>query len=375
MKDVIEDSILLYKLSKTGSTLQFHIIARKVLDGAVLITRKGTVEGTVTEDIETVYPRNVGRANETTPFEQAKLMMRSKSNKLQDKGYKRIPVGVISLTDIRKYLSSWAGTDASGNLLPMLAQKNVARIKYPGYIQRKFDGMRAIANPSEMRTRNGKPLSNLSHILADLPELPEGWWYDGELYHHDRSLQQIVSMVKRAQPGNKEIQYRIYDLVNTGLPFKARKRALNRILRTAGPSVVRTKTYLVDSKEAATDLFTRFLEEGYEGAMWRDPDGIYECGTRSWGLIKIKPFDEDEFEIIGVNEATGRDIGTAIFVCKTKSEEEFTVRPIGTREVRREYFNNFEEKYLGKMLTVRFQGYTDRGVPHHHRAIVVRDYD
>jgi len=357
----------------------FEVIVQKVFDGAVLITRKGLVDGAIQEDIEPQYPKNVGRANETSPLNQAAIMARSKVNKLKDKGYKELD-DTMSYQSITQYLMSVEGTDANNNLLPMLAQKDTDKITFPGYLQRKLDGLRCIARKNlthedSMRSRYGKFWPTLSHILESLPRLPSNWEYDGEIYHHDRSLQQINSMVKREQPSNLELGYRIYDIMGTGLPYKTRKSLLHKFLmknRKDRPHIGRVKSYRVHSFGEVDTLFEQFREEGYEGAMWRDPYGLYENGRRSWGLIKYKDFEEEDFEIVGVEEATGRDVGTAIFACITDDGKEFTVRPMGTRAVRREYLDNFEDKYLGELLTVRFQNWTDEGKPFHHRGVVVR---
>jgi DNA ligase-1 len=380
-----ERRTLLFKLNRRGGVQEFEVIAREIEAGAVLITRKGIVGGAIQEDIEPQYPKNVGRANETTPWQQALIMADSKVSKLGDKGYKVYP-DYPPMKQLIEELEALEGTDINGNLIPMRAKAEMKLIEECleeygyGYLQRKFDGVRAVTRKDsthhDIRSRNGKFWEYLDHILEDLPNLPDGWQYDGEMYHHDRSLQQIVSMVKREQEANKEIQYRVYDLMGTGLPYKERKKRLARILRFRGDSIKKVKTYKVHSMEEVTELFSQFKAEGYEGAMFRTPEDLYDPGGfRSNFLIKVKDFLEEEFEIIGVEEATGRDEGTAIFVCKTDDGQEFNVRPMGTRELRKDYLENFEEKYLGKMLTVRFQQWTDDGKPFHHRGVIIRDYE
>ena len=385
MDEFREDTITLFKLSKTGSILHFEVISKKIQDGATLVTRKGKLGGAMQEDIKPMYPVNVGRANETTPWQQCQIMADSKILDLRDKSYK-IVLGweEMSITWLYQVLLATRGTDYTGRLRPQLAQKDIKKIKLPGYLQRKFDGMRCKEN-TELGvgytwSKYGRPLMNLQHIIDDLPQLPDGWFYDGELYCHGRSLQQIVSMVKTASPENLKIGYRVYDLIGTGLTYEIRKKVLRRYMRKAGPSVTRVKTYTVRTWDEIDAFFKRFKEEGYEGAMWRDPKGLYESGERSWGMIKVKDFKEKEFTVIDVNEAVGRDAGTALFVCITDDEDpiagvEFDVRPMGTREVRAEYLDNFYEKYEGKPLTVRFQHYSDGGKPSHARGIVFRTYE
>lgn len=366
----------LFKLSKTGKILQFEVISNEIEDGATLTTRKGQIDGATQEDIEPMYPKNVGRANETTPWGQCQIMHDSKVNKLKDKGYKIMIVDDdLDILELRAFLEKLEGTDANGNYLPMLAQKDINKIKDNGYIQRKLDGVRCEANLSTLRSRRGKYFEHLDHILEDVKgQLPKGYELDGELYCHGKSLQQIVSMVKRDHPENKKIKIRVYDILGTGQPYKIRKKILARILKKCGKSIKRVKTYKYVNAEQMWDLFHKFREQGYEGAMWRDANGLYEYGIRSWGLIKIKDFDEGEFEIVGANEATGRDAGTAVFIMKTDKGLEFDCRPMGTREIRRGYLENIED-LIGEMGTVRHQGWTDAGKPFHARMVVIRDYE
>lgn len=114
-------------------------------------------------------------------------------------------------------------------------------------------------------------------------------------------------------------------------------------------------------------------DAGYEGIILRNMEGKYEFGFRSNDLIKLKTFDDTEFEIIDVVEATGRDAGTAIFVCKCKGGK-FNVKPQGSRELRTEYFNN-KKALIGKMVTVQYQGLSDDGIPRFPSAVSVRDYE
>ena len=91
-------------------------------------------------------------------------------------------------------------------------------------------------------------------------------------------------------------------------------------------------------------------------------------------MIKYKEFVDDEFDIIDVVEATGRDAGTAVFVCVTKDGKKFNVKPKGDKKLRSEYFSN-REKYINKKLTVKYQGLSDDGIPRFPSGITIRDYE
>lgn len=367
----------LFKLGKNGNVLHFTIQTGSVGAGWAVITRKGYLGGTYQEDVSVAEPKNSGRANETTPEQQALLEATSKFNKLKDKGYKEVS-GNPTLQELKKVLSRVSGTDSQGNLLPMLAQKKIEKITFPGYLQRKYDGVRCLIGYRNgeltMRSRNGKFFKNLEHILEDVRDLPLGYQLDGELYCHDRALQDIVSMAKKKQEANKLIKFRAYDIIIPDLPYKERYKELKRVVLASGDNISFTSTRVVYSWDEVHEYCDRWIAAGYEGGMWRDPNTPYEPGTRSWGLIKVKRFLEEDFEIVGINEATGRDAGTGVFVCKTKRNIHFDVRPMGSRELRKDYLNRFNF-YKGKLLTIRFQSWTNEGKPFHARGIVVRDYE
>jgi hypothetical protein len=94
----------------------------------VLITRKGIVGGAIQEDIEPQYPKNVGRANETTPWQQALIMADSKISKLGDKGYKIYP-DYPPMKQLIEELEALEGTDINGNLIPMRAKAEMKLIE------------------------------------------------------------------------------------------------------------------------------------------------------------------------------------------------------------------------------------------------------
>jgi DNA ligase-1 len=102
------------------------------------------------------------------------------------------------------------------------------------------------------------------------------------------------------------------------------------------------------------------IENGYEGAMVRNLSSEYLFKNRSMSLLKVKDFEDAEFQIIGGKEGQGREVGMVIFKCKTDSGVEFDVRPRGTQEERSLMWQNLQS-YIGKPLTVRYQGLTDEG--------------
>jgi DNA ligase-1 len=85
-------------------------------------------------------------------------------------------------------------------------------------------------------------------------------------------------------------------------------------------------------------------------------------------------FQDAEYKIIGVKEATGNDKGTGVLICCDDSGNEFAVRPRGTREYRKDLLCNFDN-YKSKFLTVRFQNLSSQNIPRFGVGITIRDYE
>jgi len=374
----------LFKLSKQNKILHYVVQVIDNKTSSQLVTDKGQFLGAYQSDTkEFVIGKNVGRANETTHFQQAISEADSKVNKQKDEGYKLWDGDLVPGPNVAKEILEWLtdqgkGTDASGDLKPMLAHKDLKSIKFPCLIQRKYDGIRCFSKVNggtTMKSRNGKDFNYLQHIMNDLGLNFTNCIVDGELYSNTLTFQEILSSVKREQASNKLISLRIYDVIpldNLKLKQSERVNLLN--LKQDSTCLHPVETYTVNNIEEVKVYFAQFIEEGYEGAILRNLNGEYEFGGRSRDLIKYKEFDDDEFEIVDVIEASGRDEGTAIFVMCNKNDQIFNARPKGTREIRREYLLNKKE-LIGKMGTVQYQGLTDDGVPRFPVFKCVRDYE
>jgi DNA ligase-1 len=140
----------------------------------------------------------------------------------------------------------------------------------------------------------------------------------------------------------------------------------------AAAVVVLVRTEKVAVLSEFRQLFAEFVEAGYEGIMLRNAAGVYRANFRSNDLQKYKEFLEDEYRIIDFTQGEGRDAGAVIWVCETADGKEFSVRPRGTMEQRRDWFND-GGSYIGKNLTVVYQELTEEGKPRFPVAKAVRD--
>jgi ATP-dependent DNA ligase len=304
---------------------------------------------------ETIVGKNIGKKNETTDHEQALKELESKAKKKRDAGYG-------PLTGKKQI-----------NTLPMLAQdfKKQKNIKYPVYVQPKLDGYRAMYDGAsdKLLTRTGKEYD----ILKNTPLHKELQKFklvlDGELYVHDKDfLFEAYGILrkKKLSPGDSnildKIVYNVYDIMMPG-PFSERLSTLKTLIKDS-KYIKLVKTYECKDKTCIDKFHNEFLEDNYEGSMIRSQTGEY-TNNRSKDLLKYKNFDDAEFKVIGFEKETdtkGDGASPVVWVCETDDGKSFKVPSKGTREERTKLYNN-GKKYIGKLLTVQFFGYTKDGIP------------
>ena len=352
--------------------------------------------------------KNIGKKNETTPVEQCIAETRKKwLDKKEKESYQEtMPTSQQDQSQEHDHdqdqsqdhdQSQDQGQKTSAKkYFPMLAQKfepdsKTAKkhtITFPCFVQPKLDGLRCVVyrDPAtgEIRrqSRTGTYFDTMAHIAESLAPLfakyPEVV-LDGELYTTEIPFEELAGLIKtkKLTPQDMEklcvIRYHIYDIIDETLPYHVRHDSIKKMFATVAastassphklpPYICLVETIVAKTQAEFKAEFSRFIEEGYEGIMLRNKMGMYRCNYRSHDLQKYKEFQEDEFRIVGFMEGDGRDKGTVIWVCETKEEKTFRVRPRGTIENRKKLFQ-MGEKYVGKMLTVIYQELTEEGKP------------
>jgi DNA ligase-1 len=262
-------------------------------------------------------------------------------------------------------------------LEPMLA-KSYSGFPGPGFMQPKLDGIRCIARAEGLFSRQGQPITAVPHIHASLAPLFEAnpdLILDGELYNHDlrEDFGAISSIVRKAKPtaealekAEKVMQYHIYDLPEQ-VSFLERHIRIKSMLDTLDCSwIVPVQTHGVNSEAEADQLYGQFVEQGYEGGMFR-LNKPYEIGRRSKSLLKRKEFITDEFPVISIEPGNGNWAGLAKRVTlRLPDGRTFGAGIRGSAERARELLS---ETYAE--ATVRFFCLSPDGVP---RFPVVIDF-
>ena len=256
-------------------------------------------------------------------------------------------------------------------VLPMLANKWEDRKKYisePFFVQPKLDGVRLLVSKDGGISRTGKIVPG-TEILGK--GLKEGQYVDGEAFDPNLNFEELTSTFKTDPLKLKFHVFDYFDLNKLDMTFEKRWEKV-KSLKNAHYEYV--ETTLVTSRDHVPSVHEKHVKGGHEGTMIRDRDSVYEVGQRSNYLLKFKDFQTEEYEIVGAKTGHGRDADAVVWVCKTKDGQQFTARPEGTIAQREEDYKN-REKFMGKMLTVRFQNLTTLGVPRFPVGVVVRDYE
>jgi DNA ligase-1 len=276
-----------------------------------------------------------------------------------------------------------------GGALPMLAKKyedRKGKVSWPMMGQPKLDGHRCIAmvdaaGKCTLWSRTRKPILSMPHIVAAIEETGiTDTILDGELYNHDYKdkFEQLTSLIRPeyAKPGHDIVHYHVYDMVS-GKSFRDRNDWLQAweyeyLSYTGyfGPLRL-VDTWPVPDENAMRASFAKCIEDGYEGLMLRDPDSAY-ANKRSDCLLKVKERDDAEFKITGVEEGKGKLAGHGIFILETATGTPFRAKMKGETEKLKQYHEH-PEQWIGRMVTVAYQGLTADGIPRFPVAIRIQE--
>ena len=350
----------IYKATNSGKTQEWTI----EVVGNKYRTISGQTDGKkITNEWTVVYGKNEGRANATTDKEQCMKEANAKRIKKLESGY---------FEDMKNiYMEQY--------FEPMLAAKwedYKDKIQYPIYSQAKLDGIRCIVTKDGMFSRNGKAIISAPHIFDSVKPLFEtnpDLIFDGELYADKfaNDFNKIVSLVKKTKPTaddlkeSKElIEYHIYDLPSSDKNFIQRAYDLAILFETRSelhPHCRIVETYKVPSEDVVTELYEKYVEEGYEGQMLR-LDGKYE-NKRSKNLLKHKSFVDEEYTILDICEGEGNRTGTAGYmVFQTAEGKPFKSNVKGTWDETAEMLKSKNE-LIGKQATIKYFNLTPDGIP------------
>lgn len=200
-------------------------------------------------------------------------------------------------------------TSASPPALMLANQFDAADINLADYwISEKYDGIRAYWTGEALLTRNGNPIHAPAWFTADWPQQP----LDGELWIGRGQFESVVSTVRDQIPDNaawRQVHFMTFDLPAHPGTFDHRLKKLNSLLAERQISWLRpVAQFLIADRPTLKVHLKAITAAGGEGLMLHRRDSHYR-GLRSDDLLKLKPYQDAEAQVIGHVPGKGKYAG------------------------------------------------------------------
>ena len=188
----------------------------------------------------------------------------------------------------------------------------------------------------------------------------------------------------KPHPMEDQMHFVVFDLVDLSGTYTQdeRFRAMKRLFKKQPPDtdrVIMCETKVANFLEDIYEYHNEVAQEGYEGVIIRSRDLVY-TNKRSNAMRKYKNFIDREYPIIDVQKDEGVSDDNFVWLChdpdiidpSTNEPIKFKAKPRGTRENRAYWYENYME-YLGMNLTVKFQEYSEEGIPRFPIGVGIRE--
>lgn len=227
----------------------------------------------------------------------------------------------------------------------------------------KLDGIRAIWTGSQLVTRKGTKINSPTWFTEPLPSYP----LEGELWAGRGNFHLVQTTVLDKEPQDdawRKIDFMLFDMPNAAGDYQ--KRYYNVIYFTRASKRDHIK-YIehspIESEEELFSYLNNVDNAKGEGVMLRKITSRYQAG-RSTDLLKLKKHQDAEARVVGYKVGKGKYQGLmGSLLVQLDSGLQFY---IGSG------FNYLQRKNppaLGSVITFRFNGTTQNGVPKFARFV------
>lgn len=268
------------------------------------------------------------------------------------------------------------------------------KLKYPVLVSPKLDGIRAFKRDGVILSRKLKPIRN-RFVQAALSDLPDG--LDGELIVGPLNAPDVFKRTTEgvmSADGEPDFRYYVFDVLWSAeakeKAFSYRHQVLSDWVSDVGQG---TRAVLVEHRLAVTSDEVRAFEdrcvtEGYEGIMIRATAGPYKFGRSTLKeeyLLKLKRWEDAEYEVYGFVEQMHNEndleedergyakrskakaglVGAgkvgAVLVRSSMPHGHIAEVGSGFTDAERVDMWQNQSAYIGRVMTVKYQGFTPDG--------------
>ena len=245
----------------------------------------------------------------------------------------------------------------------------------------KYDGFRSVhihnLDTSDILGRSGKEVINQEFYEKSLKFNNElcGFFLDGEAWCPGLTFEEISSIMRTEnKPLPKDFKFLLFDTCKVSeWQNEYSKTFLERRLERKETAKIYPEFYQeAEGKEVHTvqeiiDYYNEARERGFEGLILKYLDGRYE-NKRSKNLLKVKPEDTIDAQIIDVFEGTGKFVGQlGGFIVKIEGFDEDVRVGGGFKDWQRTKYWNERNSLVGKWIKIEFTERTQAGSLRHPR--------
>ena len=252
--------------------------------------------------------------------------------------------------------------------------EKISKYKNKFWASVKLDGLRSLFYSNNFHTRNNKTVTGFEFLRLEAQKVSDHFnlnLLDGEFYSEEIPFEEIQGAVMRTvnidEIEKQKIIYNVFAALNDDILKSNTSVMIDKLIDIKQYCIQENLKHIVvldqelidNDKKLIADKCQEFMYRGYEGIMLRDIDIPYDF-KRSRALLKYKVFQEDDFLCIDITEGEGDLVGKmGAVIVESKSGNVRSKVGTGFSDKQRvEIFNN-PDIIIGKMVEVKFQGYTE----------------
>lgn len=258
---------------------------------------------------------------------------------------------------------------------PSLMLANVYR---PGialqdyWVSEKLDGVRGYWDGEKLLTRGGERIAAPAWFTAGWPRQP----LDGELWTGRGQFSKTVSTVRQQTPDDaawRALRFMVFDLPAQAGTFSERIPVLHGVVsRIDQPWVQAVAQSRVASHAELQRLLAKTVRLGGEGLMLHRGTSLYQ-GLRNDDLLKVKTHEDAEARVLAHRPGQGKHAAAlGALLVETIGADGLPGKrfKLGTG------FSDEQRRHpplVGSIVTYRFRGLNDSGVPRFASFLRVRE--
>ena len=261
------------------------------------------------------------------------------------------------------------------------SDKTAKGISYPSYIQLKSDGTFREFNVQNgavtSRSRSGEEYE-YPIIFETMKDFPDGI-YTGELTVKGISDRAIGNgLINSDNPPHNDIILELWDVISHDEYNQARQKDKKNPCKTTyekrfnnlitilynengliSENIKLIPYFIVKDLEMALRQTSRWMSEGYEGAILKNFSGVFKDGT-SKDQLKLKLEIDLEVRLVGFQEGTPGTKREKTFGAFIFENDEGTIkgRCSGFTDAQLDEYNSKRDELIGKVFSVQFNDLT-----------------